>query len=128
MNWFTSRSFAKSSNETKASFVEKHECCDHVLENPTVLYEDQMECDSFGSEHYGVCEVCAKKAEDAYYDEEVVCDDCKQVFPRKETREWRWYDFYAPQGDEPLIVCEKCRHAEKHLTRVRRDREAYENE
>jgi len=41
---------------------------------------------------------------------------------------WKWYDFYAAQGDEPLRICYACQKLAKHKTRVRRDREDYNAE
>ena len=38
-------------------------------------------------------------------------------------RQWRWYDFYAPQGDEPLEICKCCWEAPKHQERMLRDRQ-----
>lgn len=40
---------------------------------------------------------------------------------RKDGAEWRWYDFYAPQGDEAPFICFACRALPKHLARVARD-------
>jgi hypothetical protein len=36
--------------------------------------------------------------------------------------EWRWYDFYAAQGDEPYYICSLCWELPKHQTRMSNDR------
>ena len=56
------------------------------------------------------------------------CDDCKQARARKDTIEWRWYDFYAPQGDEPLVICTECQSKPKHVKRVAKDEADYRYE
>lgn len=57
-----------------------------------------------------------------------VCHDCKKPFFKKDGIEWKWYDFYAAQGDEPLSICNQCRKGETHRHRVERDRVDYEEE
>lgn len=46
----------------------------------------------------------------------------KQVKQQRDTISWRWYDFYAAQGDEPLTVCKECLVKPKHVSRVKKDR------
>lgn len=54
---------------------------------------------------------------------EVYCVDCKAVAFVKDTVTWRWYDFYAPQGDIPLVICKGCVGSELHHRRVLKDEE-----
>lgn len=60
--------------------------------------------------------------------EDVVCCDCLKTVFVKDTTEWKPYDFYAPQGDEPLCICNECKGAKKHRERVARDRAACDAE
>lgn len=57
-----------------------------------------------------------------------VCHDCKKPFFKKDGIEWKWYDFYAAEGDEPLFICNQCRKGEVHRHRVESDRIDYEEE
>lgn len=72
-----------------------------------------------------VCEGCRDEGLKNEGEEKVCCHDCKGAFPKKETCEWRWYDFYAPQGDEPLVICNNCWGAPKHQARVAKDNADY---
>lgn len=87
------------------------------------------ESDSFGPVvRYLECDCCYQKTQDLVMEEVVVCDDCSGEFMRKETTEWRWWDFNAAQGDEGYVLCKRCKCGEKHLARVRADRLDYERE
>ena len=56
-------------------------------------------------------------------DEEMTfCHDCKKTEKAKETIKWRWYDFYAEQGDEALVICRECWKAPRHQDRMANDR------
>ena len=124
MNWFT-RAFVKTTttDAKKADLVAEHGGCEHVIENPSLLYVIQYENDSFGREGYCCCKVCYDAGEQARQEEPTTCHECKQTFPRSETTTWRWYDFYAPQGDTPMVICNTCYAAPKHQARMARDRE-----
>jgi len=41
---------------------------------------------------------------------------------------WRWFDFYAPQGDEELPVCSTCWNEPKHKQRLAEDERARKDE
>lgn len=56
------------------------------------------------------------------------CYDCKQPKFKYQVTEWKWYDFYAPQGDEPLVICDTCWDAPKHKERRRKDQADYNRE
>lgn len=56
---------------------------------------------------------------DAY--EFLQCDQCAQSVPRYLTREWKWYDFYPAQGDEPMVLCNECNSSDEHRERRARD-------
>jgi hypothetical protein len=58
----------------------------------------------------------------------VRCGDCGKDKFKYLTTEWRWFDFYAPQGDEPLVICDCCRKLPKHCERVRKDTADYNHE
>lgn len=70
-----------------------------------------------------VCQRCRDKGMQEIAESIEVCADCGQEHPRKNTRQWRWYDFYEPQGDEPRIVCNGCWELPAHQDRMRRDKE-----
>lgn len=120
MNWFV-----HGTNET---ITEEWDHCEHLKVGQVAPYM-VGEQDSFGPvARMGMCKECHEKYQ-AQQDEELeYCHDCGQEKPMKEMREWRWYDFYSPQGDEPLIICDDCAVKDKHKERVRRDNEAYERE
>lgn len=58
----------------------------------------------------------------------VGCCDCKKSKFKYLTREWRWYDFYAPQGDEPMTICNECWTKPRHQERLARDRQELSEE
>lgn len=128
MNWFTSSFMFHASLPKKQAAVTEHGGCEHVEADPSLLYKISYENDSFGREGYCMCQACSEHADAEEDEEEVVCYDCEQTFKKKDTIAWKWYDFYAPQGDEPLTICQACRAAEKHQARVKRDRADYEDE
>ena len=125
MNWFTRRTLrGEFSTEEQAKKVVGRfgGCCEHVEANPMLAFGVTAENDSFGSESYCMCEACWDKMSEEEDEEEHVCFDCNQKFKLKDGVLWKWYDFYAPQGDEPLPICNECSGKEKHLARVRKDR------
>lgn len=75
-----------------------------------------------------VCEGCRDKGMKEIAESIEVCADCGQEHPRKNTRQWRWYDFYEPQGDEPRIICNGCWELPKHVQRMANDKADYEHE
>lgn len=129
MNWNTSSYIAGHSVERKKKLAEEDSCCEHVEADPSTAAYIYRENDSFGPvSSYVCCRACHETSEEEEGEEEVVCYDCKQTVKQKDTVSWKWYDFYAPQGDEPLIICNECRMKEKHLERRRKDQAAYEEE
>lgn len=123
MNWFTQSNVTHTTLEQKKKEIQEHGGCEHVEANPELLYRISYENDSWGREGYCLCEACAKQADEEEGKEQVVCHDCKQSFEKKDTFTWKWYDFYAPQGDIPLTICNGCRTGQTHVHRVARDRE-----
>lgn len=128
MNWFTKTYVKTKSLQAKKELVTEHGGCEHVESDPSLLAVVSYENDSFGREGYCMCEACNDASVSEEDEEEVQCHDCKQTFKRKETIEWKWYDFHAPAGEEPLTICDACRKGEKHIARVRKDREDLERE
>lgn len=87
------------------------------------------ENDSMGPvSQYVVCENCRVKGEEEIDNTEEICWDCRKPVLTKDTIQWTPYDFYAPQGDEPLIICHECRKLPTHLERVERDRRDHDAE
>lgn len=129
-NWFNKQWFTDSSDEKRIKYAANLEdCCEHVQEHPEMLYVITRENDSFGVVgEYGECQSCHAASQDAIDSEEVVCHDCGKTVCRSHTISWKWYDFYAPQGDEPMIICKDCRELPRHRNRVKQDRLEYEAE
>ena len=97
--------------------------CEHLKEGDTayIIHEER---DSFGTvSAYAECAACAEQRQNDEQERQVVCKDCLQRFRKADTSEWRWYDFYAPQGDEALVLCHGCWKAPKHVARMRKDEE-----
>lgn len=99
------------------------EHCEHILAATACAVAVLCEDDSFGPlTRYAVCKACHDKAKAEHNAQLVTCCDCKQHKPRSDVRQWRWFDFYAPQGDEPLDVCKACWDEPKHQSRLAQDR------
>lgn len=115
-------------NRYNVKVRDEFDFCEHLTVGAVAyraIYENDC-CGTVGV--YACCKECSE-ALDKQEDEEIVtCDDCGGEFARKDTHEWKPYDFYAPQGDEPMVICGTCRLAEKHLARVRKDRADYQAE
>jgi hypothetical protein len=129
MNTFTSTYIANKSAEDKQKYVDQDSACEHVEADVNVAQYVLKENDSFGTVgSHVVCAECKKKAEEEEDNETYVCVDCKETKPQKEGIQWKWYDFYAAQGDTPMFVCDCCRPKEKHQARVAADQRAYNEE
>lgn len=128
MNWFTSTLVAHTSIDDKRAKVEMWGGCEHVQTDPSLLYKVSYENDSFGREGYCMCQACSEQAHEEEMNQDVVCRDCDKTVKKKDTIDWKWYDFHAPQGDEPLTICNTCKSATKHQERVARDKFEYEQE
>lgn len=97
--------------------LERADYCEHIEEGETLGLKYSMESDSFGPVAVFIqCEDCFehKKEQDRYN----ICYDCGED---KRTDQWRWFDFYAPQGDEPLEICDDCWDKPKHQQRMHKD-------
>ena len=120
MNWIVH-------NQNK-TVTEEWDHCEHLSVGdiaPQVVGEQ----DSFGPvARYGMCEACYETYLEEQGEEKEICHDCGESKFMKDMFEWRWYGFYAPQGDEPLIICDECGQKPKHVNRVRRDRESMLND
>jgi hypothetical protein len=47
----------------------------------------------------------------------------------KDMHQWKWYDFYAPSGEEPYQICRGCWDKPKHQQRMKEDeRDAQEED
>lgn len=121
MNWFTGKFVSGLSLQKKEDLVSENDGCTHVIANANLLAYISYENDSFGREGYCMCEECKAKSDEEEDDKDVVCCDCHLTMKVKETISWKWYDFYAPQGDEAIIVCHNCQRKDKHRERVRKD-------
>ena len=126
MNWVTSKGTADAK---KALAFDTTDMCEHVEADQSLAYALHCEDDSFGPVGRTVlCEPCDRlhRAEEAA--QAVTCNDCRKTKRRDETHPWRWYDFYAPQGDEPLIICHECWGLPRHIARRERDRQEAQEE
>lgn len=123
MNWFVHGNIPEG---TAVDFVDYYKetasFCEHVETDPSLAVHWSEERDSFGGDgKHIVCKACKELADEEEANTEVVCLDCKQVVLQKDTIEYKWYDFYREQGDEPLIICNNCVGLERHQNRLAND-------
>lgn len=123
MNWFTKSYVAHFPHAVKKKEVEQWGGCEHVLTDPSLLFNISYENDSFGREGYCMCEACHRKAQHQVEEEETVCHDCTRLFKRRDLTAWTPYDFYPREGDQPIYLCVRCQTQPKHLERIKHDRE-----
>lgn len=129
MNWFITDYIAQHTFERKKALAEADSCCEHVETDASVASHNRKEMDSFGPvATYVCCEACNAAAEEHEGEELVTCHDCGQEVKTKDALKWKWYDFYAPSGDEPLDICKACWVKEKHVERRRKDQADYDAE
>lgn len=101
---------------------EADDVCEHLKVGDTCHCIGEQ--DSFGPvSRFYECADCRKKSRESADEVMEFCHDCGTEHPRKDMRQWRWFDFYAPQGDEPLEICNCCWEAPKHQERMLRDRQ-----
>lgn len=119
-----------SNSKNYLQHLDAADYCDHVTkEDLSKAVGYIYERDSFGYVFMEiVCEECRAKRQEQADDAMVCCHDCKKEHPRKVTTAWKWYDFYAPQGDEPYEICEDCWKEPKHQTRLANDKANYDAE
>ena len=126
MNWFNTYGPQAARRMVDKGLADP---CEHVERGeaePVILH---TESDSFGTVGgYAPCRSCEDKRREEEANETVVCRDCKEQKKRKETFQWKWYDFYAPQGDVPLTICFECRDKPTHKRRVQQDKWDREDE
>ncbi|BAQ02689.1 hypothetical protein AVU38_gp161 [Ralstonia phage RSL2] len=121
MNWFT-RGIIVGDVEHKQKLIAEDSACEHVEADVNLATVIRREMDSFGPvSSFVCCKACDEKADEEEGNEECHCADCKLTVKKKDGFEWRWYDFYAAQGDEPLFICNACKELDKHKARVARD-------
>lgn len=97
------------------------EFCKHV-ESGSPPYGLFKEDDSFGPlVRYIVCFQCYNEEAERRLSEQHCCADCRQKVPLRGGILWRWYDFYAEQGDEAVFVCNACQLMPKHQARLADD-------
>lgn len=123
MNWFTKKNLTNTQLENVVELVNTWGGCEHVESDPALTHMVVYENYSFGKEGYCYCKECYEMVLEKEDSEEHVCVDCKGKFKAKDMIAWKWYDFYAPQGDTPSWVCKCCQTKEKHLQRVARNRQ-----
>jgi len=122
MNWFTSRVVESASVQEKQKLLAQDGGCEHVETDASLGYIVHTERDSFGIVGTCLlCKACNEAAQEEADNEEHTCVDCKQSVKQKDGIFWKWYDFYAAQGDEALFVCDCCRTQPAHVNRVKRD-------
>lgn len=118
MNWFTNKVFRNLSSVT-----DLEDQCDHLEDNPNQPVYVTYEYDSFGIvSSYAACESCDEKDKEELEETTEVCRDCKQPTKVKDGSHWQWYDFYAPQGDEAIFICNECWNKPSHQRRMAKDK------
>ena len=129
MNWFTVDYIERKSVAYKQEHAADDSCCPHVEQDPSCAAYNRKEMDTFGPvATYVCCEACNAEAEEREGEELITCHDCGQEVKAKDALKWKWYDFYAPSGDEPLDICKACWVKEKHVERRRKDQADYDAE
>lgn len=102
---------------------EEDDTCGHLKVGERA-FNTVVESDTLApsTESYHECEAC--------YNSRMVeltnCPCCSRQIEVGDLREWRWYGFYAPQGDEPITLCVKCWDEPTHQRRIQRSREDME--
>ena len=115
MNWIV-----KSFREVNQDDLDADFACEHVKAGDSAHVNQER--DSFGIVGQAVlCDACHEAAEAAEGEETDFCYDCGQEKKIKDVIYWRWYDFYAPQGDDPLCICRDCWSKDKHQRRMAKD-------
>ena len=123
MNWFVKWSVDEKSIDPRADL------CPHVEEDVSKAFICHQETDSFGPVgQYVACKECNEELRKEEEEEKHHCRDCGNTVLMKNGRFWKWYDFYAPQGDEALFVCDECWTEPQHENRMERDNEEYHEE
>ena len=103
------------------------EACEHVTADWSLAVQGTAETDVWGSDiPYFCCQKCVDLQGEEIH--ESPCEDCGAEVKVSEMREWRWYDFYAPQGDEPVYICKGCQLGPKHRKRIKEDSKARDAE
>jgi len=104
---------------------DRSDLCEHVTADSSCAHGLYSEDDSFGPLIRSVmCKQCYEAAIQERDSELTRCHDCGKDLPLRDVFPWRWYDFYAAQGDEPLHICNSCWDKPKHVARMRKDDEA----
>lgn len=112
----TNITYGNTSN-LSADELECADHCEHVEEDQSLGVKYSMESDSFGPVGvYIQCEECFEHTKEQ--DRHNTCYDCGED---KKTTQWKWYDFYAAQGDEALEICDDCWSEPKHTQRRQKD-------
>lgn len=129
MNWFTKEFAGNRTLAGKRDLVDQDGGCEHAESDASTVAWVHYENDTSGIVgSYACCSACHQKADEEEDNELHVCVDCMEEKPLKDGVEWKWYDFYAAQGDTPMFVCDCCRPKEKHQARLAKDRRDYEDE
>lgn len=128
MNWFTKSYVGTVSDTEKKKLVEEWGGCEHVVKDHSKVVVVNYENDIFGKEGYCICAECNEKQIQEKEEQPHCCNDCNAVVKAKDGRRWTWYDFYPAQGDVALFICNECLKKEKHIKRVQKDLQDYEEE
>lgn len=125
MNWFTNKVFPNLNSVT-----DLEDQCDHLEDNPNQPVYVTYENDSFGIVgSYAACESCKEEQRKKEQEETILgCYDCKQPTKLKDGTHWRWYDFYAAQGDVAMFICNECWNKPSHQRRMAKDKRDEEME
>lgn len=87
---------------------DRWDTCEHLSigqKAAVVICED----DSFGPVlRMAYCEDCGKEAEENFNARLEECSSCGKDVPLKDICQWKPYDFHAPSGDEPTMLCDNC--------------------
>lgn len=111
-----------NASSLSSDVLERADRCVHAQVDLSLGVKYSMESDTFGI--LEVCVQCKTCFEETKRQDRL--NHCHYCGAEKETDQWRWYDFYAPQGDVPLEVCSDCWDGPAHQRRISRDNDNYE--
>lgn len=101
---------------------ERWDTCEHLQigdKSSVVFCED----DSFGPVlRNALCEECGEKALQAHNERLEQCHECSKEVPIKDIQTFKPYDFHAPSGDEPTLLCKECWDSPEWVLKREQDR------
>lgn len=123
MNWYVHGRTSQKVGFQQDGSVCEGGSCEHLKEGDQA-HGYSGEADSFGQEHYLMCEECYEKFLKQRRIEPIECDDCSGEFPRNQM--YRYVPYYADGSpseieDAKRWVCKNCQELPRHKQRLEND-------